>query len=509
MSGTESDIYLGQYLDTATGKAGTELTYDGERHLLLFGPNGSGKGTRLLVPNLLRLRNRSVIVIDPKGELTAITAAERRRHGKVVILNPFKELELEASCFNPLAALDPASKTFVDDAMGIGEALIQIEEKDPHWSQSAQAILVALIMWEVTVARDNEREPTLENVRYLLTQPDEYEGEGKEKRQVAGLRVTARRMVNQGSFEIESLASRFLKANDEISSIQSTADRQTNWMLSPMVRESMAKSDFDFATLKNEPTTVYLILPAERMRTHATWLRLMIVSALRSLYSPGGIKTLFMMDEFAQLGHLAPIEDALGMARGYGIQMWPVLQDLNQLKSIYKDRWQTFVGNAGIVQAFAPNDLVTANWMSERAGETTVAAAGFNEGDSLSAGGQNSMSTTLSYSQARRRLFLPQELMDLPQGGGLLWVAGTSKSIPFLAPSYWAMSIGARANPNPYYAPSRAQVTGVATAPVIRRGLFGSIWHGLVTIERRRRERVRRNREAVRRLWRFLTGGRK
>ena len=90
------------------------------------------------------------------------------------------------------------------------------------------------------------------------------------------------------------------------------------------------------------------------MRTHSVWLRLVIVSALRALYTPGGLRTLFMLDEFAQLGHLAPIEDAFGLVRGYGVQLWPVLQDLNQLKALYKDRWETFVGNAGVVQGFAP-----------------------------------------------------------------------------------------------------------------------------------------------------------
>ena len=450
-----ADIFLGRYLDLAKGKAGEELLYDGERHLLLFGPNGSGKGTRLLVNNLLRLWGRSIVVVDPKGELTAITADYRRRFERVVVLNPFNVLGLGSGGFNPLAALDPDSKTFVDDATGIGEALIKIEEKDPHWSESAQGLLVALIMWEVKVARHNKREPTLENVRYLLTQPPEYEtdADGKQGKQIAGLKATAERMCAGGGFEIESLAGRFLRDNRETSSIQSTADRQTSWMLSPLMRENMACNDIDFRSLKERPTTVYLILPAERMRTHSVWLRLVIVSALRSLYRQGGIRTLFMLDEFAQLGHLAPIEDAFGLVRGYGVQLWPVLQDLNQLKALYKERWETFVGNAGVVQGFAPNDLTTAEWMSRRAGNTTMTAKGYNTGDQQSNAGQGSSSSGLTYGQVSRALFLPQELMDLPAGGGLLWAAGASMSVPFYAPSYWeSAALKSRAHKNPYYA---------------------------------------------------------
>jgi type IV secretion system protein VirD4 len=451
-------IQLGNYLDLQTGKSGSPLEYDGERHLILFGPNGSGKGTRLLVPNLLSLRNRSLVVIDPKGELTAITADHRRTLGEVVVLNPFDVLGIKGAGFNPLAALDPASPTFLDDAMGIGEALIRIEEKDPHWSESAQSLLVALIMWEVKKASYNGRAPSLENVRRMLTEPNEYSVNEKGERgeQTAGLKVTAARMCAAGGFEIESLAGRFLRETKEIYSIQSTADRQTSWMLSPLMRANMARNDLDFADLKKCPITVYLILPAERMRTHSVWLRLLIVSALRALYTPGGINTLFMLDEFAQLGHLGPIEDAFGLVRGYGVQLWPILQDLNQLKALYKERWETFIGNAGVVQGFAPNDLTTAEWMSRRAGETTIAAAGFNTGDSQTNAGQGSMSTGLSYSQAKRRLFLPQELMDMPEGAGLLWPAGTSKSVPFAAKPYWQMPVSKFAKPDPYFAQAEA-----------------------------------------------------
>ncbi len=447
-------IHLGRHFDADHPEAEKQLAYKGERHLLLFGPNGSGKGTRLLIPNLLSIRDRSIVVVDPKGELAAVTAAYRRKVSNVVILNPFGILGLPNAGFNPLASLDPESPTFIDDAAGVGEALIKREERDPHWSESAKGLVVAFIMWEVTQAKRENRLPSLENVRRLLTEPNEYErGTDGKSHLVAGLKITAAKMINEGGFEIQSLISRFMRDSDEIASIQSTADRQTWWMLSRPMRESIARNDVNFADLKKTPTTVYVILPAEHMRTHSVWLRLVIVSALRALYTPGGLRTLFMLDEFAQLGHLAPIEDAFGLVRGYGVQIWPILQDLTQLKSLYKERWETFMANAGIVQAFAPNDLTTAGWISRRAGETTAVAAGYNLGDGITGQGQSS-NQGMSYQQTKRRLFLEQELMDLGEGRGLIFPAGSSVTIPFYGPSYWMMSaIKDRASPNPYYRP--------------------------------------------------------
>ena len=202
MANDEEGITLGRYYDEATQHVGAKITYTGERHMLLFGPNGTGKGTRFLISNLLSIKDRSIIVIDPKGELAAVTADYRRTIGDVVMLNPFNVLGLGSAGFNPLAALDPASPNFYDDAAALGEALINIEGKDPHWSQSAQGLLVALLMWEKI---KNGDAANLENVRALLTEADKWETLHRRRRQATraakrrGLTVTAADMVEMAT----------------------------------------------------------------------------------------------------------------------------------------------------------------------------------------------------------------------------------------------------------------------------------------------------------------------
>ena len=437
-----SGIYLGRFFDVRADKAKREIRYGGDRHLLLFGPTGSGKTTRFLVPNLLLgLEEQSVIVIDPKGELAAITAEHRRKLGhKVVILNPFNVRDFGSAGFNPLATLDPNSVTFYDDAAAIGEALIKIEGAEPHWSESAQGLVVAVLMWEKL---KNGAKANLENVRAMLTEANEWvretDADGKSfQRQVAGLRVTARHMVAKGGYEIESLAARFTGETNELASIQSTADTQTRWLLSQPMREDGKKDGVDFASLKNTPTTVYVILPAERLRTHGVWLRLVIVSALRMLYKPDGLRTVMLIDELAALGHLGPLEDAFGLVRGYNIQIAAILQDLPQLKALYKERWETFIANAGVVFGFAPNDLTTADWMSKRSGQTTIVAKGYSSSSGETQGNQKSVSsgTGLSDHQIARPLFLPHELMGLEDGMSMLWLAGFEHTSRLFAPYY-------------------------------------------------------------------------
>jgi type IV secretion system protein VirD4 len=63
--------------------------------------------------------------------------------------------------------------------------------------------------------------------------------------------------------------------------------------------------------------------------------------------STRGLRTLFLIDEMPALG---PLEDAFGLVRGYKVQIAGICQDLAQLKALYKERWASFLANAGVEQ---------------------------------------------------------------------------------------------------------------------------------------------------------------
>lgn len=128
------------------------------------------------------------------------------------------------------------------------------------------------------------------------------------------------------------------------------------------------------------------------MPTHYRWLRLFITMALTAMEqatAPPPAPVLWMLEEFAQLGHMRSLQAAAGYMAGYGVKLWMVLQDLPQLKSHYRDSWETFLGNAGIVQAFGNTDPSTLQYLSARLGEVDVqfidqrqaSAQGMRQGD--------------------------------------------------------------------------------------------------------------------------------
>ena len=198
----------------------------------------------------------------------------------------------------------------------------------------------------------------------------------------------------------------------------SSAQRHTHFLDSRRMTAVLGYSDFRFEDLKDRVCTVFLVLPPERLGTHSRWLRLLVAQAIgaiaRSTARPDK-PVLLLLDEFAALGRLEPLAQAFGLMAGYGLQLWPILQDLHQLRSVYGERAGTFLSNAGLIQIFNVGDVETAGWVSRSIGSTTVAYQ--TAGSSVSRGSPFSFQTTTSNSTnnhlTRRDLLTPDEVMRL------------------------------------------------------------------------------------------------
>lgn len=133
----------------------------------------------------------------------------------------------------------------------------------------------------------------------------------------------------------------------------------------------LAKSDFDIREIKQKSMTVYVVLPPEYLEEHKRFMRLFVNLAIRGISQGKKAKhpILFVLDEFYSLGRLALMEKASGLLAGYGLKLWPVVQNLGQLKHLYPNNWETFFANAGAVQCFGVNDNATSEYLMSRMGK--------------------------------------------------------------------------------------------------------------------------------------------
>jgi type IV secretion system protein VirD4 len=358
-------LLLGRYQDQLVGRA-----HD-DRHIVTVAGSRAGKGRSLILPNLAFWPG-SVVVIDPKGELARKTA-RWRKHGlrqRVAVLDPYGISGCEGTAYNPLADLDPNSKTFLDDVGLIADALIMDDPKDRHWTDGAKNLIRTLILWMIA----SGGAATLPRLRAVM-QGSEGKLVGKPSKGESPSDYLFWRMRANGAFDgfLKLVAGTFIEKNErELGSILSTAREQTNFLDSPALASVLAESDLRLRTIKRQPMTIYLCLPAARLATHFRWLRIVVnltLAALEDPYIPP-CPVLLLLEEFALLGHMESIEKAAGQIAGFGVKVWAILQDLGQLKAIYKERWETFMGNAGITTWYGLNDQTSLEYVSNRLGDT-------------------------------------------------------------------------------------------------------------------------------------------
>lgn len=382
-----------------------------------------------MIPNLL-WAERSVLVIDPKGENARITWAAREDMGRLHVLDPFEVSGRPSAAYNPLDRLSADSPDLSEDAASLADALVvdpAHQTGDAHWNEEAKALIGGLIMF--CVAHEEPARRNLSSIREYLTLPSNRMADLMELMQDS----------DAADGLVARAANRFAgKADREAASVLSNAQRHTHFLDSPRIAKCMARSDFAFSDLRHRLTSVFLVLPPNRLDAYSRWLRLLVSQALqdiaRDAERPPEPQTgaqapserlkapaLFLLDEFAALGRLEAVERAMGLMAGYGLQLWPILQDMSQLRDLYGQRASTFVANAGVQQVFGVNDYETARWLSQSMGQGTI---GYQT-ESHRPGDMPTTGTQIT----GRDLLTPDEIMQMPSNVQLLRVQGRPTAI--------------------------------------------------------------------------------
>jgi type IV secretion system protein VirD4 len=364
---------LEQYAHRQGFWIGEGYYYDKPGHLLTVAGTRGGKGVNLIVPNLLETGHfkGSWVVIDPKGENAAIASRVQREAGKnVVILNPWELLDLGQSPYNPLDLLKNDRLNLSDDVMMIAECIVpsSADGDTSHFDNRARTIIAGLLLHLVTA--DEKENQHLGTLWEWLRLPSE-------QWQNLLQTMSENKSPNAGDI-VQATANEIiaLKANSEkeYGSVISTAQKWTDFLKSPALRKSLtpAAGGFDSSMLTDGNTVVYLIIPADRLKTHAQWLRLCVCTLMRSVIRKPNQDVCFLLDEFFALGYLSEIEIALGAYAGYGVHVWAILQNLVQLERTYGTNWENFISSCGVRHFFNVSDVTTANYISQLIGTTSI-----------------------------------------------------------------------------------------------------------------------------------------
>ncbi len=347
---------------TSDGRTLDPILFTGEGHLMTIAPTGAGKGVGAIIPALLR-HPGSVIVIDPKGENAAVTARRRREMGQqVAVLDPFGIAEDPwPATFNPLDLIDMSSPDGPEDCVALAAQMVPIlNQRDPFWDHMARNTVAALLAHVASSAPRPLR--NIGEVHYLLSQ-------SYKDLDLTGFEMSKSRIpfVRTGSS--------LLSANEPKvrASIIATARANVNVFGGPRVQANTKQTERldPMALVEERPVSIYLVLPPEKLDSHAALLRLWVGTLIRLVLRRrrrAETATLFLIDEAAQLGPLDEFRQAVTLLRGYGLQTWSFWQDLSQLQHLYAHDWRTMLNNCRGIQAFGFNTLAAARSVCEVTG---------------------------------------------------------------------------------------------------------------------------------------------
>ena len=439
-------------------KRGRFLTFGGSEHVIVEAPTRSGKGTGIVIPNLLTWQG-SVVVLDVKRENYDASAGFRAHYGQQVFLFNPTDREGRTARYNPLAYID---RTDPDDVIielqKIATMLfVAPEHGEAFWANGARTGFAGVGAW---LAETSDDPLTMGAIYRHLTDGD---ARSYFKKELANPRLNL-------STGCRTALSDFAGGSDNsFADIKKTITNVLGLWLNPLVDAATATSDFDLRQLRSRPMSIYLGVSPDELDRIAPLYNLLFQQLIdlnvRALPDENSaVPVLVILDEFARLGRASVIASAFSYVAGYGIRLLPVIQSRSQLRGVYGEHVaDEIVANCGVEVAFTPKELRVANDLSERIGYV----------------GQESVTKSLtingllanrskSISEQRRALMLPQELMQFPPDKLILLRGGIPPIIGTKIAYFSNRFFKARAFPPPPLQPIPKPAVYAGPAPAFR-----------------------------------------
>lgn len=453
---------------------GRTLRLPGDAPLVTFGGAGSGKLRDLLGHVVCDNPGIPILVLDPRGELAAISRHMHAAHGEDAWhWNPTSLCGLPSNRCNPLDILTPNSPTLHADCAFLAEGLIPLtgggtgryfELRTREWVTN---LLVARVertggtslpdLYRVLGGIEGDRRAWADHLETMLAS------------RFDGVRRTAAEMLTKQQ-----------DTPKEFGSILGEIYANLNFLDDPVLRASLETPDFSVSALvdPHHACKMFLNVPAEYLGIWSPVVRLFFTVAM--LYkgrAPQVRRVLLLVDEAGQLGRFEALLRAFTFGRGAGIRAWAIFQDIGQITRNFGPAGvQGFLGSAQMRQFFGVRDYETARLVSSMLGTETLEyddtlqqdAADYRRQEivrQVLLGGADPFQVAQGFAHHRRNaehrgkqsrpLMTPDEIMTMPEGKQLLFISGRDLK-PVLAdkhPYFTRREMAGKYLPNPYHPP--------------------------------------------------------
>ena len=409
-----------------------QMSMNGKMHRrnllqIIVGGSGSGKTRFLAKPNLM-LANASFIVTDPKGEMLRAVGNLFLEEGYVLrvfdLIDPSK-----SDCYNPFCYIRKDADVFkLIDNFIKNTTPKGAKANDPFWEKSETALDAALMLYLLHEAPVEDQ--NMETILYMIEnggakeEDDDYQSpldllfEALEEEQPDHIAVRQYHIFKQAAGKTAK------------SILVSAAVRLASFTL-PEIQRITASDDMELGKLGERKQAIFCIIPDSNDASLNFLVGMLYTQAFQELYYQADkvhqgalpVPVRLMFDEFANVALPDGYARLQATMRSRNIMSTIILQNISQLKALFKDEWESIVGNADSFIYLGGNEQSTHKYISELLGKETI-----DTRTSSQSKGRNG-SFSQNFQQTGRELMTPDEVRRLDNKNAIVLIRGETPVI--------------------------------------------------------------------------------
>ncbi|MCU1999459.1 type IV secretory system conjugative DNA transfer family protein [Enterococcus faecium] len=407
--------------------------YERNNNVVVVGGAGSGKTRFYVLPNLLQMHS-SYVINDSKGGILSDTATIMQQNGyriKVFNLNTMKN----SDGYNPFHYIRRTEGDCEIDILKVVNNLMK-NTSDPNkkggdsfWDDAQRSFLAAI--FHLLILKGKPEEQNLGIVADLVRRARVKEDD---EEYISSIDLVFQELEQEqpSCFAAKQYQNFKMAAGKTAKSILISLGVRLSPFDVPDIRKLTSTDTLELDTIGDRKTVLYIILPD----THTTmnFLASMIYQQLfdtlvykaDNVYNGSlPIPVRCLLDEFANTGQIPDFENVIATTRSRGISVDVILQNLTQIsKKLYKDSWETIIGNCDSFLYLGGNEQSTHKYISTQLGKETIDVVTYNESRGTTG------SFTKNSQKQGRNLLDPNEVREIKGGKCIYMLRGTK---PFLS----------------------------------------------------------------------------